>query len=146
MPDSPFTDEWRACLREHYKATARANERETLKTLGGVMNRVGFREDELRELYVLATMRADDLPADFVPDLEQVGAPTPPPEAAAPLENRHPLECQCPSCVEKNLVPHDRDGQALTGDALAEALDRAAHDQAAGEAEDSDGLQQLSLF
>jgi hypothetical protein len=148
MADSPFTDEWRACLREHYKETARANDRETLRTLGGVMNRVGFGEDELRQLYVEATMRADEMPPDFVPNMQDIaGLPAPSGIAAAPLDNRHPLECQCPSCTEKNLTPHDRDGQPLTADALQEALDRAAFEASDAPAQpDQDNMQQLSLF
>jgi hypothetical protein len=149
MNDSPFTDEWRDCLREHYKETARADEKQTLKTLSAIMNRVGFREVELQDLYVQATMRADDMPDDFVPDI--VGIPTPDAAALEQLENRHPLECQCPSCVDKNLIPHTTEGQPLTGDALAEALDRAAwHAQEDDDheipSEDPDSPQQLSLF
>lgn len=151
MTDSPFTDEWRACLREHYKETAKADEKHTLQTLSAIMNRVGFRESELSELYVLATMRADEMPDHFVPDI--AGVPSADAAALEQLENRHPLECQCPSCVEKNLIPHNSDGQPLSGDALAEVLDRAAwhaqdeeddHDVSMGE--DPDGYQQLSLF
>lgn len=149
MSDSPFTDEWRACLREHYKETAKADEKQTLKTLGAVMNRVGFREAELQELYVLATMRAEDMPDHFVPDI--AGVPSADAAALEQLENRHPLECQCPSCVEKNLTPHDRDGQPLTGDAFQESLERAAwhaqnDDEADHSTEEADGFQQLSLF
>lgn len=151
MTDSPFTNEWRACLREHYKETARADDKATLQTLSAVMNRVGFRETELNELYVIATMRADAMPDDFVPDI--AGVPSADAAALEQLENRHPLECQCPACVEKNLTPHDREGQPLTGDVLTEALDRAAwhaqedEDVADDETgQDPDGYQQLSLF
>jgi len=147
MNDSPFTDEWRACLREHYKEIAKADEKATLKTLSAMMTRVGFREAELQDLYVLATMRADQMPDDFVPDM--AGLPTPPAAALEHLENRHPLECQCPSCVEKNLIPHTVEGQPLTGDALAEVLDRAAWHAAEDDDDpspDPDGYQQLSLF
>ncbi|MCU0464251.1 MAG: hypothetical protein MUF38_06750 [Anaerolineae bacterium] len=149
MVDSPFAEEWRNCLREHYKETAKADDRATLKTLTGILNRVGFREAELQQLYVEATMRADALPDHFIPDVP--GVPSVPAEAAAPLENRHPLECQCPSCVERNLTPHDREGQPLAGDALAEAIDRAAWEaEASSDAGDStpdpDAPQQLSLF
>ncbi|GEM_PF-1207187 len=147
MNDSPFTDEWRSCLREHYKETAKADEKATLKTLSGIMTRVGFRESELQGLYVEATMRAEEMPDDFVPDI--AGLPTPPAAVLEQLENRHPLECQCPSCVEKNLIPHDVEGQPLTGEVLAETLERAAW-HAAEEDDDStektDGYQQLSLF
>ncbi|MBK9126011.1 MAG: hypothetical protein IPM16_23185 [Chloroflexi bacterium] len=163
MNRSPFADEWRACLREHYKHTVRENDRATLATLTGVMINVGFREDELRDLTIEATMRTEDVADDFVPNLDIL---TP------QMENRHPAECQCPSCVGENLVPHDAEGQPLTGDALQEAeeearwaaersrmlvatptiadeLDGAEPDEASDEdypRQDPEGFTQLSLF
>lgn len=116
MSRSPFADEWRACLREHYKQTVRENDRATLETLTGVMIQVGFREDELRDLTLEASMRAEDVADDFVPNLDIL---TP------HMANRHPAECRCPSCVAANLVPHDAEGQPLAGDALQEAEDEA---------------------
>ena len=67
---SIFADEWRDCLRAHYMTVVRNNDRITEKTLHGVMFEAGFTEAELTELTVRATMRAEDMDADFVPDLE----------------------------------------------------------------------------
>jgi hypothetical protein len=73
MPESSiFADEWRECLRAHYMDTVRDDDQVTLKTLVGVMHEVGFTDDDLSALYLRATMRAEDLPADFVPDASQV--------------------------------------------------------------------------
>lgn len=116
MSRSPFADEWRACLREHYKQTVRENDRATLATLDGVMTNVGFREDELRQLTIEATLRVEDVADDFVPQLDIL---------TQPLVNRHPAECQCPTCVEANTLPHDAEGQPLAGDALKAAQDEA---------------------
>ncbi|MEM6530455.1 MAG: hypothetical protein AAF653_19305 [Chloroflexota bacterium] len=66
---SPFADDWRESLREHYKDVTRRNDTLTEKTLVGVMHDVGFTDDELRQLKLEATMRAEDLQGDFVPDL-----------------------------------------------------------------------------
>jgi len=69
MPkDSIFTDEWRRCLRAHYMDVIRRNDQITLKSLVRVMHDTGFNDDELAELRVRATMRADEMPDDFVPD------------------------------------------------------------------------------
>ncbi len=68
--ESIFADDWRDSLREHYKDVVRRNDKGTEATLVGVMYDVGFREEDLRQLKLEATMRADDLASDFVPDLE----------------------------------------------------------------------------
>ena len=149
---SPFAEEWRNCLREHYKETVRTNDRATLETLTGIMNSVGFREDDLRTLMIEATIRADELPDGYLPPLDLL---------EQPLPNRHPAECQCPQCVEQNVVPHDKEGQPLEGDALKEELMRAQWEQGIkemplildeppaepeAELEDPDGYRQLSMF
>lgn len=66
---SPFSEEWRDCLRAHYTYVVRANDTRTLDTLAAVLKQIGFREDELREMYVRATMHVDDMPEDFTPDM-----------------------------------------------------------------------------
>lgn len=70
--ESVFSDEWRRCLREHYKYVKRNQDTATEETLTPILEKVGFREDELRRLTIEATMRADDMPDDFVPDMEQI--------------------------------------------------------------------------
>ncbi len=74
MPNSPFGEDWRACLRAHYQYVVRANDTLTLSTLTGVLQQVGFTEDELHRLYLNATMHVDDMPDDFTPDLTVVAA------------------------------------------------------------------------
>ena len=69
MP-SIFTDEWRDCLRAHYTYVVRMSDHGTEKTLRGVMYEAGFSEDEVKQLYLLATAHVDDVGVDFVPDLE----------------------------------------------------------------------------
>lgn len=115
---SVFSEHWRACLREHYKSVIRANDSITLRSLVGVMHDAGFREDELRQLQVEATMHIDAVPDDFVPDLTILQ-----PDTSAPADTNdggefrpHPLECQCPACVEIHLKPHDADGQPIAVD------------------------------
>lgn len=71
---SIFADEWRDCLREHYMYVIRERDDITRPTLTKVMFEAGFSEDELAELRVRATMRADDMPDDFVPDLDVLEA------------------------------------------------------------------------
>lgn len=141
---SIFSEHWRNCLKEHYKTVVRANDTTTLKSLVGVMYDVGFREDELRLLQVQATLHVDDVGPDFVPDLDILAESA----SAAPAQDQpeafapHPLECQCPACVEITMKPHDADGQPLPAD----ALDSEANPGAAAAKLRKDPPKQLSLF
>lgn len=138
---SVFSDQWRACLREQYKNVFRTNDTVTMESLTSVMFDVGFAEDELAQLRVEATMHIDDLPVDFVPNLDvldhaEVSTQETPksPETFQP----HPLECQCPACIELNLTPHDEEGQPIVLEEEAPVVD--PHD------EDPDAPQQLTMF
>jgi hypothetical protein len=112
------------------------------KSLQQVMLRVGFREDDLRALYVRATMRAEDLPDDFQLDASQLPAPAAVPE---PMTfTPHPAECTCPSCLEQvDLLRHDDEGQPLSRDEQLEKRARLASDD---EAASSHRPIQRSLF
>ncbi|MFN8372073.1 MAG: hypothetical protein U0694_04260 [Anaerolineae bacterium] len=83
--ENVFENEWRECLQVHYRDIVRANDQKTLKSLLTVMNEVGFRDEELREMAVLATAHVDDVPDDFVPDLNILE-----PEAQVPAEAAAP--------------------------------------------------------
>ncbi|MFO7321624.1 MAG: hypothetical protein DIU68_007830 [Chloroflexota bacterium] len=117
---SIFADEWRDCLRAQYMSVVRNNDQVTLKTLVGVMYEVGFGEEELRELYVRATMRAEHVADDFVPDMNVLERPKPEPE---------------PQAVETSVAEPEPEEE--------EAGDEPP-DTPGGEA--PFGLQQLSLF
>lgn len=139
---SVFADEWRICLREQYKHVIRENDQVTLPSLTAVLYRVGFTDDELAQLRVEATMRTEDVAEDFVPDLEILKPALAPSSAEADGGFvPHPLECQCPQCVDIDLVPHDEDGQPLSEEALLELEDRQRH-----EADDEDNPTQMSMF
>lgn len=81
---SIFAEEWRECLRAQFIHVVRENDQKTLETLKGVMYDVGFREDDLKAMYIEATMRADDMPEDFVPDMDVLKQPEVVEEAAPP--------------------------------------------------------------
>ncbi|HEX2622078.1 MAG TPA: hypothetical protein VHL11_18100 [Phototrophicaceae bacterium] len=128
-----FADEWRECLREHYKNVVRndRNPRNLESVKKAFLRPNGerppiFAEDELHQLYIEATMRAEDMPDDFLPEMlaEVEAAYDEVQSETAPVDDRgfqpHPLECQCPECVEINLTPHNHEGQPLDDDALAE--------------------------
>jgi hypothetical protein len=131
---SVFGDDWRDCLREQYKYVVQQEDNITKQSLTDVLNSVGFSERELTELGVEATMHVDDVPEDFTPDLNIL--------QAGQGFVAHPAECQCPSCVDVNLLPHDEDGQPIEMEA-EELEDRLRH---AAEQEDDDNPAQLSLF
>lgn len=67
---SIFYDEWRACLRAHYKHVVRINDQVTEPSLHGVLLRVGFTEDEINQMAVEAKMRDTDAHPDDLPGLE----------------------------------------------------------------------------
>ena len=103
---SIFFDEWRECLQAHYTTFVQQEylPNQTRKThakdaLEGVLNRVGFSEDDLHTLYVRATMRAEDVPDNFVPEM---------------TFQAHPGECQCADCMDAVLtLNHDAEGQPV---------------------------------
>ncbi len=87
---SIFADEWRECLQEQYKSVVRNNDQITLKTLVPVLHDVGFSEAELRDLAFQATLRAEDLADDFVPDMEIMSGAGP----GVTLEPTLPVEAE----------------------------------------------------
>lgn len=129
--ENVFGEQWRECLREHYKHVVKndPNPRNLVSVRKAFLqpNREEppiFTEDELHQLYIEATMRADEMPDDFVPEilLEVEQAPSMAAEVIVeePAFQPHPLECQCPSCIEIDLKPHDTEGQPMNAEAIAE--------------------------
>jgi hypothetical protein len=141
--DSIFTDEWRKCLRAHYMDVVRRDDQRTLKTLVRVMHDTGFSDDELAELRVRATMRAEDMPEDFVPDthLFQVNADFPVSEDVVPAAE--PL-------IEPAYVEQEISNELLQPlDEVAEVAQETVPEELEeidSEKEDPDAPQQLSLF
>lgn len=97
MP-SIFAEEWRDCLRAHYAYVVRMGDQGTERTLRNVMFEAGFGEDEVKELYVLATAHVDDVGADFVPDMEIFEDETPPVAVVVP---------EMPETVEREPLPDE---------------------------------------
>jgi hypothetical protein len=134
--ESIFTEEWRECLRAHYMDVIRRNDQITLKSLVRVMHDTGFNDDELAELRVRATMRADAMPDDFVPDprIFQVSADvTPntlePDQTLADEEYIEQVQAELPDVIEEEVI------EAASNDDLPQEPK-----------EDPDAPQQLSLF
>jgi hypothetical protein len=137
--ESVFFEEWRKCLQEHYKTVIRRDDTLTERTLVPVLHKVGFTDDELRALYIEATLRTEDLPEGYMPDFsrfeqaelapENLPAPSPAlmqEQTPEPTFQAHPAECSCPSCMDKvDLLRHDHEGQPLTPDQIAENRERA---------------------
>lgn len=103
---SIFNEEWRRCLREHYKYVVRQGDTLTEKSLQRVLYSpsAGFTEDELKQLYLEATLRTEDLPDGFVPDIERTFTV-------------HPAECQCTVCQAEAFditAGHNAEGQPLS--------------------------------
>lgn len=108
---SVFSDEWRKCQRAHYQHVIRENDHVTKPTLTAVLHQVGFDDDELAQLEIAVKMRD----VDHEPDLNILKKPSSPTVTASTEETfvPHPLECQCPSCININMTPHDKDGQPI---------------------------------
>lgn len=150
---SIFENEWRRCLNEHYKYVIREQDTVTEETLTPIMHRVGYSDDDLRQLYREATSRADELPEDFVPDMARA---LPGDSALEPTFQVHPAECQCAACMDNVLeIGHDAEGQPLTTplepeDAqgnlfIVRKPDESKPDASADDA-DEDKPRQISLF
>lgn len=150
-----FADEWRECLREHYKNVIQndKNPRNLESVRKAFLRPNGerpaiFSESELQQFQIEATMRTENMSDDAIQELlaEAETAFTPTPEPTL-VDDRsfqpHPLECQCPSCIQINLKPHDDEGQPLDDEAVAELQEIAAFE---AKKDDPDTPQQLTLF
>ncbi|MBZ0303290.1 MAG: hypothetical protein K8J31_26340 [Anaerolineae bacterium] len=142
--DRIFADDWRDCLREQYRYVLQQQESRTEATLTQVLHEVGFSEDELAALKLDATLRAEDMPDDYVPEevTQQYYAGVEVPDAA-------PVEAADEEALPDLTSPMDdidSEPEIVTFDeqvleAPVEAL------EAGGEPDDDeDAPQQLSLF
>jgi hypothetical protein len=125
-----FADDWRDCLREQFRYVIRQQDQRTEATLIRVMYEAGFNDEELAALRLEATLRADDMPADYVP--EEVKAAYP--GLDLPLEPDPALGEEVPVTYDE-LVEQDDD--------LPEASEQLTD---ADEDDADDSIQQLSLF
>lgn len=105
---SVFHDEWLRSLREQYMQVVRSEDRATLSSLTAVMRNVGFRDDELAQLRIEATMHIDDVREDFRPDMDIL--------TDSSLAQAHPAECVCPECVTVDESKFDNEGQPIAPD------------------------------
>jgi hypothetical protein len=126
---SIFADEWRDCLREHYMYVIREQDNVTRPTLTKVMLEAGFSDEELAELRVRATIRADEMPEDFVPDMDVLEA------KIQPVPEVPVMEVSSPEEVIEDEPPVDE----LVAQEVEEIEEEIEED-------DPDQPQQLSLF
>lgn len=152
MPnDSIFADDWRDCLKSHYQTVIREQDGRTERTLRGVMFNVGFDEDELNELRVLATMRADDVGEDFVPDLQIFEAVVSPAVKAAETANVVETEAEGAthgSPLQDAIPIFEAEAEVTSEIELVDEVDAESDAEAEEEAPpyDESGPQQLSMF
>ena len=78
---SIFSQDWRDCLDAHYRDVVQRGDSLTEKSLTKVLTELGYREDQLRQMKLYATMRTEDLQADFIPTLEVPFLPSDEPES-----------------------------------------------------------------
>lgn len=112
---SVFHEEWLRSLREQYKHVVRSQDRITLPSLTAVMQNAGFREAELAQLRIEATMHVDDVGSNFVadPNILSHSAQT----------GAHPAECLCPQCAPIDESGFDAEGQPIAKDPDADDLE-----------------------
>lgn len=132
---SPFSQDWRDCLKAHYTHVVRTEDHRTEKTLRAVLYECGYDDDALKEWYLLATMHVDDAPPDFVPDEEHLKA-----FAAVVAPDVPPIEASAPPDGGVNDLTDELMG------AVIEAASEDAPDEDADPPPDPNGFQQLSLF
>lgn len=150
MVENIFADEWRECLRAHYKHVIRNNDHVTEPSLRVVMHQAGFDESELAELRILATMHIDDSGADFVPELDVLETT---PDTA---EDERVFTASLPPAAaeEADLLPadvYDAQAQATIEDELPvedAQLDETFPEEANAvpDEDDPDAPSQLTLF
>jgi hypothetical protein len=143
MSSRIFADDWRDCLREQYKSVIRQQDARTGATLTEVLYEVGFTEDELTALKFEATLRADDMPADFVPEeVEQqyyAGVDIP----AAEVTESIAEVSEIAEVIEEDDEPASELAEALP---VESALDDDDLLDATGPGDEPDQPQQLSMF
>ncbi len=159
MPNqSVFAEEWRDCLRAHYTQIIRNEDRNTEKSLHGVMLEASFSENEIKQIYVQATAHVDDVGADFVPDMDVLNAEpgsfsiasVAVPETFAEVTGETPedvasemaVDAEIPVEVVKDLVDEDNVVADMPQESDAEAED-AADDETP---DDDPDVTQLSMF
>ncbi|MCA9914015.1 MAG: hypothetical protein KC496_11725 [Anaerolineae bacterium] len=143
---SVFSSEWRRCLAEHYKYVIRNQDKGTEETLVIRLYESGFTEDELRALYMEATMHVDDIPEDFMPDVKRA-IPKDAPAVAETTFQPHPAECTCPSCMDQVLdIGHDEEGQPVSAPEEPEEAAGNIFAVAKPESKNDDTPKQKSLF
>jgi hypothetical protein len=140
---SIFSDDWRECLEEHYKDVVRRDDQLTERTLVGVLHDVGFRDADLQRLKLAATMRAEDMQVDVVPELDlealeggetvHAGVDVP----VAPETAPHEVELD----PEDNFLPEEVTVVAENPEDEAEAGGEETPDEP-----DPDAPQQMSMF
>lgn len=127
MSKSIFAAEWRRCLEAHYIDVIRRSDKITQQSLIAILHKVGFTEDDLRALYLSATMHQDALPPDFTLDPALLRAVPAPQEE--PTFTPHPAECTCPACMEQvDTLRHDDEGQPLSAEEQLEKRERLAYE------------------
>jgi predicted component of viral defense system (DUF524 family) len=67
---SIFSQDWRDCLDAHYRDVVQRGDTVTESSLSMILYQLGYREDELKEMKLYATMRTENLQADFIPTLD----------------------------------------------------------------------------
>lgn len=137
--ESIFADEWRECLQSQYQHVVRNNDQITLKSLTPIMIDVGFSDDELRELAFRATLRAEDVADDFVPDLEIMSGAQPvvKPEAP-PVPDAAPPEVAPVAEAAAEVVPPEdlsSDDLGMTLEETLAVVDAALADETGVQAE-----------
>lgn len=141
MGENIFADDWRDCLRAHYMHVVRENDWVTLPTLTMVMHGAGFSDSDLAEMKVRATIRAEDVAAEFVPDLDVL-------RSGDEQDGAEPFSIMMPEAAR--TVPEE--AIDLVNDDTQEADDTVIEEDTAGEEVNENSLpdpnapQQLSLF
>lgn len=154
MPSpSPFAEDWRECLRVHYQQVLHNQDHRTESTLIGVLHEVGFSDQELAEFTVRATLRAEDVGPDFVPDLNilqpEAAEPGTPPEVPTPEELEPALSAGV--ILDEAPAPDEPEAAVFESAAIEEAA--AAEDESPALPSDEEppdfrsaDPQQLSMF
>jgi len=135
-----FADDWREALEAHYRDVVRRNDQQAEETLKGILNSVGFTDDDLRQMKLEATMRAEDLQGNFVPQLDvDVG------QTSGTLQPGIDLSDQ-EEPGEVAQITAENAAQAEPEELLKPSEPEASEDDEINSEDDEDSPQQMSLF
>lgn len=69
MTGSPFSEDYLDCLKAQYHFVIQSGDTKHIKSLEVNLKKVGFTQEQLREMYILATLKEGDIHGNLHPEI-----------------------------------------------------------------------------